>query len=139
MKKAFVAAKMAALLLVLGAALAFAGCSNSSSSPALTPVVAHTNPSGSSNELPVEFVGTLYGQETILHFDADKTYYISWAGFKKYRGTWTLTSGDFTNGSGVLHQTHKYKNDQWIEAVEDEPNTIVNGTFKAMGSTFTKK
>jgi len=74
-----------------------------------------------------------------ISFSADGTHIVKLNGQNDEKGTYTLT-GDFTNGTITMTQTHTWKNGAWKEEA-GKPYTmkIVNGVGTNMYGSFTKK
>ena len=55
------------------------------------------------------------------------------------KGTYTVKSGDLTNGTVSLKKTHEHEKDEWVEDAEDYGDvTITNGKFTFYELEFSK-
>ena len=137
---------LAVLAAVAALGFGYVSCSSdgSSSDDSKKTETTKTDTSATTSSSAV-FKGTadlpVYGKtEVTVKLNADKSYVISWGTMDKYKGTYTLT-GDFTNGTEIMHQTHKYSSSQekWVDEVEDEEMAIKDGKASNPFGTYTKQ
>ena len=131
--------KFMALLAAGFLALSFVGCSGDSDSSSSS----SSNSGQTTTTGTATFTGAGFGGTIKIDYNADGTYLMTWTtgsySTNKGKGTYTLT-GTFDNGTIHQHQTHSSNtlNTGWVEEVEDNELVVTNGTFQAVGSTFTK-